>query len=195
MSTLADQYYIKALDQYPYSLEEAIENLSYALSHNSEHSGANYLMGKLHQEQLNNFQKAEEYYIKALASNPDDLKVCIDYILLLIILKEYDKAQKLIIYTNKLKGTDLSKTHSLQALIYEYQHDYEKALSLYREARLEAYNDDCISHLNNEIKRVKRKRNKLRNPFQKKNQTRKHNSASGFTLISLKRNMRINNIV
>ncbi|MCG8582088.1 MAG: hypothetical protein MI866_19340 [Bacteroidales bacterium] len=45
MSTLADQYFIKALDQYPYSLEEAIENLGYALSQDGEHSGANYLMG------------------------------------------------------------------------------------------------------------------------------------------------------
>ncbi len=158
MSTLADQYYIKALDQYPYSLEEAIENLGYALSHNSEHSGANYLMGKLHQEQMNNLQKAEEYYIKAVASNPDDLNVCIDYVLLLIILKEYDKAQKLIVYTNKLKGIDLSKIYSLRALIYEHQHDYEKALSLYQEARLEAYDDDCMSRLNNEIKKVKMKK-------------------------------------
>ncbi|WP_282037447.1 tetratricopeptide repeat protein [Saccharicrinis aurantiacus] len=158
MSTLADQYYIKALDQYPYSLEEAIENLGYALSQNNDHSGANYLMGKLHQEQMGDFQKAEEYYIKALANNPDDLKVCVDYILLLIILKEYDKTKKLIVYTNKLKGVDLSKTYSLHALIYEHQHDYEKALSLYQEAKLEAYNEDSLNHLNTEIQRVKMKK-------------------------------------
>ncbi|MEN8119440.1 MAG: hypothetical protein ABFS35_03800 [Bacteroidota bacterium] len=30
--TLADQYYIKAIDNYPYNLEESIENLNYALS-------------------------------------------------------------------------------------------------------------------------------------------------------------------
>jgi tetratricopeptide (TPR) repeat protein len=79
MNTLADQYDIEALDKYPFSLEEAIENLSYALSHNNEHADANYLKGKLHQEQMNNFQKAEDYYIKALASNPYDLNVCTDY--------------------------------------------------------------------------------------------------------------------
>jgi tetratricopeptide (TPR) repeat protein len=157
MNTLADQYYIKALDQYPYSLEEAIENLSYALSHNNEHAGANYLMGKLYHEQINNFQKAEDYYIKALASNPNEINVCIDYILLLIMMKEYDKAKKLIAYTNKLKGVDRSRTYSLHALIYEHQHDYKKALSLYKEAKLEAYNEDCIDHLNKEIKRVKMK--------------------------------------
>jgi len=158
MSSLADQYYIKALDQYPFNLEEAIENLNYALSHNNEHIGANYLMGKLHQEQLNNLAKAEEYYLTALASNPDDLNVCMDYILLLIILKEYDKANKLINYTNKVKGVDLARTYAYQALVFEYQHDYEKALSLYKEARLEAYNDEYMTYLNSEIKRVKMKR-------------------------------------
>lgn len=163
MRTLADQYYIKALDQYPYNLEEAIENLGYALSHNSEHSGANYLMGKLQQEQLNNFQQAEEYYLKALASNTNDLNVCMAYILLLIIIKEYDKAFKLIDYTNQINGVDMSKTISLKALIYEYQHKYKKALSFYKEAKLEAYNDDCMNYLNNEIKRVKMKRKQIDN--------------------------------
>ncbi|MCW3788176.1 hypothetical protein [Plebeiibacterium sediminum] len=158
MSTLADQYYIKALDQYPYSLEEAIENLGYALSQNNEHCGANYLMGKLHQEYMHDYQKAEDYYSKALAGKPDDLNVCMAYILLLIITKEYIKAQKLIAYAEKLKGVDLSKTLSFQALIYESKHDYENALLLFKEARLEAYNEKAINHINSKIKRVKMKR-------------------------------------
>nr|WP_319398997.1 hypothetical protein [uncultured Carboxylicivirga sp.] len=158
MNTLADQYYIKALDQYPYNLEEAIENLGYALSHDNEHSGANYLMGKLQHEQMNNLQSAEEYYLKALANNPKDLNVCMAYILLLIIMKEYDRAQNLITYATKLRGVDLSKTYSFQALICESQRDYGKAISLYKEARLEAYNEECLNHLNSEIKRVKMKR-------------------------------------
>ncbi|WP_430813751.1 tetratricopeptide repeat protein [Carboxylicivirga sp. RSCT41] len=158
MSTLADQYFIKALDQYPYSLEEAIENLGYALSQNGEHSGANYLMGKLHQEQMNDFSKAETYYLKALAGNQDDLNVCMAYIHLLIVIKEFDKAQNLIAYANKIKGVDLSKTYSFQALIHESQRDYEQALVLFKKARFEAYNEECMTHINNEIKRVKMKR-------------------------------------
>ena len=81
MSTLADQYYIKALDQYPYNLEESIENLGYALSQDNEHCGANYLMGKLHQEYMSDYSKAEDFYLRALAGNPDDLNVCMAYIL------------------------------------------------------------------------------------------------------------------
>ncbi len=158
MNTLADQYYIKALDQYPYSLEEAIESLSYSLSYNEEHVGANYLMGKIYKEQMNNFLKAEEYYIRALASNPEDMNTCMDYIYVLIVLKEYDKALKLINYTIKLKGVDLSKTYSLMALVFEYKREYDKALNLYKEAKFEAYNEDSINFLTNEIKRIKKKK-------------------------------------
>jgi len=158
MNTLADQYYIKALDQYPYNLEEAIENLSYALSQNPDHTGANYLMGKLHQEQMNNYLKAEDYYLKALAGNPDDLNTCMAYSLVLITNREFDKAQKLINYSMSIKGVDLSRAYSLQALIYEHQREYENALSLLKKAKLEAYNEDCLNHLNNEIKRVKMKK-------------------------------------
>jgi len=157
MNTIADQYYFKALDQYPFNLEEAIENLGYSLSYNKEHVGANYLMGKLYKEQMNNFQKAEEYYLQALTGDPEDLNTCMDYILVLIILKEYDKALKLIEYSNKLRGVDLSRTFSLKALILEYKHEYEEALDLYKNAKLEAYNEDCINYLSNEIKRVKMK--------------------------------------
>ena len=124
---------------------------------------------------MNNFPKAENYYLKALASNPEDLNVCMAYILLLIIIKEYDKAHNLITYANKLKGVDLSRTYSFQALIYESQHDYEKALSLYKKARLEAYNEECMNHLNNEIKRVKMKRKYVEkaNELKKKEAVRK----------------------
>ena len=115
-------------------------------------------MGKLHQEQMNDFPRAETYYLKALAGNPDDLNVCMAYIHLLIIIKEYDKAQKLISYASGLKGVDLSKTYSFQALIHESKRDYEQALVLFKKARFEAYNEDGMAHINNEIKRVKMKR-------------------------------------
>ena len=158
MNTLADQYYIKALDLYPYNLEESIENLNYALSHNIEHAGANYLMGKLHKEQLNNLLKAEEYYIKSLACDPYNINACMDYILLLIILSEYQKAQKMISHTQKLKGIDQSKINSYEGMICEHKQQFTEALSHYNKALLEAYNDDYIEELNKNIKRVKMKR-------------------------------------
>ena len=44
MDTLADKYYLKAVDSYPHNLEESVESLTLALSYDGEHVGANYLM-------------------------------------------------------------------------------------------------------------------------------------------------------
>ncbi|NRA11714.1 MAG: hypothetical protein HRT57_07155 [Crocinitomicaceae bacterium] len=45
MSTLATQYYLKAKDNYPYDLPEAMESLEYAMSYNNEHAETHCLMG------------------------------------------------------------------------------------------------------------------------------------------------------
>ncbi|TKG94312.1 tetratricopeptide repeat protein [Puteibacter caeruleilacunae] len=158
MNTLADKYYIKALDQYPYSLDEAIENLHYALSHNKEHIGANNLMGKLCLEQLNNYHDAEEYFLIALANDPENMNVCMDYTMLLIKLKEYKKAEKLIQYALGIKGIDISKINGLKGLIMEHQQRYKEALKLYKAALLDAYDEERITQLNDDIKRVKMKK-------------------------------------
>lgn len=87
--SLADQYYLKALDEYPYNLEDAIENLNYALSYDSEHSGANYLMGKMYMEQFQNFELAEEYFTDAMSSNPNNIKACESLGRLFITTRKY----------------------------------------------------------------------------------------------------------
>ena len=67
--TIADQYYLKAVDFYPYDLAQTTEALNYALSYDSEHSQANCLMGRLHMEVLKNFETAEQYFEAAIVSN------------------------------------------------------------------------------------------------------------------------------
>ena len=104
-TALADQYYIKALDEYPYSLKEAIENLNYALSYDTEHAGANHLMGKLYSEHFEDAEKAEYYFQIALANDPENKSLCLDYALILITSKEFEKAGKMLDYAKKLKDS------------------------------------------------------------------------------------------
>ena len=59
---LADGYYLKAMENYPWELSEALENLNYTLSYDPEHAGANCLMGQLQMHYLKNYQAAEEYF-------------------------------------------------------------------------------------------------------------------------------------
>jgi hypothetical protein len=108
-----------------------------------------------------------------MASDPYNQDVCMDYIMLLIIMKEYGKAEKLIDFTLSFKGVDLGRLYHLVGLHCEYQHQYDKAIVYYEDSLLEAYNDKVTEFLEGEIKRVKSKQ-KLRNkPAPGKRRSRK----------------------
>jgi tetratricopeptide (TPR) repeat protein len=164
MDTLADQYYLKAMDSYPWELEEAIENLNYALSYDNEHVGANYLMGKFYMEQLFDYARAESYFQAALASDPRNFNVCFDYSVLLIMMKEFVKAERVIDYLIGFRDADLARVNHLIGLFYEYQHQYEGAIMFFEEALFESYNEEATNHLNGEIKRVKDKQKLRKKP-------------------------------
>lgn len=134
--TVADQYYIKALSEYPFNLEESIENLQYALSHNQDHVGALYLMGCLYMEQLDEFDLAEEYFQAAIGVNPACFKVYCKYSLLMITIKNFKKAEKLIKYMYKIKGADLACVFQTEAFLCEHQKNFAKALMLLEKAKV-----------------------------------------------------------
>lgn len=164
MDTLADKYYLKAVDSYPHYLEEVVESLKFALSYDNDHVGANWLMGKFYAEQLLDYTRAESYYQIAMAGDPHNEIVCMDYTLLLIVMKEFGKAQKLIEYTRGFKSVDLGRMFYHEGLIYEYHHEYDKAIQSYENALLESYNDEFSNIMNGFIKRVKAKQKLKNNP-------------------------------
>jgi tetratricopeptide (TPR) repeat protein len=157
MNTIADQYYFKAKGLYPYNLEEILENLRYALSYDDEHIGANALMAQVYTDDLVDYDQAEEYYQRAMAADPTNVEVCLEYTRLLIIKKEFDKAERLIDHIKGFKAVDLARLYYYEGLRNEYQQKYEKALPYYDEALLEAYNEPFMHYLNEAIERVKAK--------------------------------------
>ena len=64
-----DKYLFQALDNYPYSLEETIESLDYALSYNNKNVMALCLYGRVQSEQLQDYEAAKVYFQEALAIN------------------------------------------------------------------------------------------------------------------------------
>ena len=54
-----DKYLFQALDNYPYSLEETIESLDYALSYDSKNTTALCLYGRIQTEQLQNYEEVD----------------------------------------------------------------------------------------------------------------------------------------
>ena len=74
---LGTQYYLKALDYYPYNLESAIENLQYALSCEAEHPQALCLMGQIYMYQLKEYKQAKRYFQSSIAADinyPDNYR-------------------------------------------------------------------------------------------------------------------------
>ena len=101
-----NMYLIKALDAYPYSLEEALESLNYALSYEPENAQALFLMGRFYAEQLQDLDNALGYYEAALASEINLNKAFPYYLDALIKNEDLDTAQKFLDFALTVPAAD-----------------------------------------------------------------------------------------
>lgn len=165
--TIADQYYIKALDSYPYDLETAMENLNYALGYDGEHAGGNYLMGRLLIEYLNDLDQAEEHFNKVLAIKSEFIPVYEFHSHLLILKRKFKHAQKLIQFSYGIEGIDEGKMLRMEALLHEYEGDFRKARKLLKKSLTRVYDQDYATFVKDELSRVKDKIPRARNKKKK----------------------------
>ncbi|MFD2915277.1 tetratricopeptide repeat protein [Psychroserpens luteus] len=156
-TNLLNNYVLKAIDAYPYELEETVENLNYALSYESNNAYALCLMGRLQAEQFEDYEKAKYYFAEALASKMDCIKVYPMYIMVLIWNHDFDEAQKLIDFAQTVKAVGKGELLVLQAQLFEYQEAYKKALKTFKKAKLFVYNKGYTSFIDSEMNRVKNK--------------------------------------
>ena len=156
-TNLLNNYVLKAIDAYPYELEETVENLNYALAYESNNAYALYLMGRLQAEQFADYENAKQYFAKALANKMDFTKVYPTYILVLLWNQDYDETQKLIDFANTVKAVGKGELLVLQAQLFECLQEYKKALKTFKKAKLFVYNNQYISFIDSEISRIKDK--------------------------------------
>lgn len=172
-TNLLNNYVLKAIDAYPYELEETVENLNYALSYESNNAYALYLMGQLQAEQLGDYEKAKQFYAEALASKMEFHKVYEKYILVLIWNDDYAAAQNLIDFALTVKGIDKGVIWQCQGLLFENHQDYKKAIKALKTAKAFGYNNGFISHIDNEISRIKDKIKPKKKKASKKKKSKK----------------------
>ncbi len=166
--------YIKALDNYPYDIEECIDKLHYVISANYNHVGVHYLLGKIYQEQLHDFEKAKFHYQMALSLNHNFTPVYTCYIGLLIDLSAYEEALKIINIGVTIPGIDVAKLQYTEGILYEKKKDYDKAKFCFKAGKISALNSEYRSFLDKQLARVKAKKAEL-NP-KKKNKNKTKNS-------------------
>lgn len=157
MST--NNYLCKALDAYPYDLEETMEALNYALSYQDENQEQVLcLLGKVYAEAFEDYEKAIGYFKEALSINPSAIRVFKPYVETLINAERFGEATAFISYALKVKGSDKAVLYYQKSLIAEINQLYDESLINLKKAEVHTYNEEYMYFLKSVKKRVKGKR-------------------------------------
>ncbi len=160
--SLADQYYLKALDHYPFDMEEAIENLNYAISYNDEHAPAKCMMGRVYMYYIKDYDAAGRSFYQALQADinyPDTYKY---FSLLRIWEGSYDRALTIIERGFQVKAMDITMLLINLALIHEYKREWRSAKIVLKRAKLISTDQTKLNHIDTVLKRIKSKAKSLK---------------------------------
>ena len=137
-----DKYLFQALDNYPYSLEETIESLDYAMSYDAKNTTALCLYGRIQTEQLQNYEEAKRYFQEALAINIDAVAVYPYYLETLLLNEDFEEAAKLIDFALTIKGINKMAILLKKVQLLERQQDIKGAIKLMKEVKLVSFAND-----------------------------------------------------
>jgi len=154
---LADQYYLKASENYPYNLEFAIENLNYALSYDDEHPSANCLSGMIYMYQLKDFEQAAKCFYTALQSDINYPETYKHYSLLRLWQGEFERAQKIIDRGMQVIGMDKSALLIIQSNRHEWEGNFSEAKIVLLKAKLLSVDNGKIEEIDSHLSRIKDK--------------------------------------
>lgn len=169
-----NMYLYKAIDAYPYDLQEAVEALNYALSYEPNNPQALFLMGRLYAEQLQEVNTAIEYYEAALANEIDLVKAYPYYLDALIKNEMLAEAQKFIDFAMTVNAADKPLLIYFKGITLEKAGELKAAIKAYKAARKMALNSDFVSFANTQIERVKGKMPKNKKSKNKKKKSNKN---------------------
>lgn len=156
-----DKYLFQALDNYPYSLEETIESLDYAMSYDSKNTTALCLYGRIQTEQLQNYEASKTFFQEALAINIDAVAVYPYYLETLLLNEDYEEASNLIGFALTIKGIDKMAILLKRVQLLERQHKIKAAIKVLKEVRLASFANDSFE-IDEVTKRLKAKKDLLK---------------------------------
>lgn len=153
-----DKYLVKAIDAYPYNLEEAIESLDYALSADNNNAATLCLYGRVYAEQLQDYTTAKTYFQDALAADIKAVFVYPYFIQLLIDFDEDVEAEKLIQFALRVKGIDTPLILSKLIILKEKTRSFKEAKQWIKKLKKVVLNDDYQTFMEKTEERIKRKK-------------------------------------
>jgi len=153
-NTLSNTYFIKALDSYPFDLEQTIESLNYALSYDENNADVHCLMAEFLMDELKDYDKAQHHLEEALACNIDHIKSHYCFIRLCIVVEDFDKATNLIDFANTVKGISKTLLNLYRAQILEKQGKPIGAELFVKKAITTCICEEELQNLKNVLKRI-----------------------------------------
>ncbi len=159
---LAESYYLKALENYPWELSEALEQLQYALSYNNQHPAANCLMGQLQMEYLKNPTEAEYYFEQALVFDAHFTCAYEHLVKLYISQNRLRKAERVLYFMQKLPMVKQTFLFAGISTILEKRGALKLAKQNMQMALACAENQDELTFFQEEVNRLKVKTKTLK---------------------------------
>ncbi|MBI1222506.1 MAG: hypothetical protein GC180_07880 [Bacteroidetes bacterium] len=155
--SLAEQYYLRAVEEYPYDLEEVFRNIDLTLIQDKRHAGALCLLARLYHEELRDFEKADQQFRRALNANPRRAETYEYFIEFLLCMEEADEAELFLRNARQLRGIQKSRLHYWQATIWEIRNRLDLAMSELKLALSKAYQKWPYDFLEGQIERLEKK--------------------------------------
>ncbi len=152
-----NNYLIKALESYPYDLEQCMESLNYAMAYEDNNPIAYCLMGRVHLEIFKDYPTANSYFREAIASDVNYLETYGYLLECLLIQADFEELKKLLVFAGKRKGMDRALLFYYEAMLLERQLKFKKALKMIKEAMIQAPSSSFLSDLEEMKRRVEKK--------------------------------------
>ncbi len=156
-NNLANQYYLKAWDAYPYNTKDVMEALDYALSYDEEHAPSHCLTAMLYTHQVKSWETAKHHYELALLYDPSYLETYYQYPYLLMHMGHYSRAKQVILKGQSTYGVSPYLMIVANATMYELQGKYDIAIRNHENALLSALSAEQTQYAKDSISRIKEK--------------------------------------
>lgn len=156
-NSLAKAFYLRALDNYPFDLAEAWENLNYALGYDENFAAANCLKGSLENDYLNDPEEAEYYFEKVLAENPRQGCAIMSLISLYLNWPKLGKAENLIKYAFELNEIPKYYVYWANAALLERRGALKLSKAYLQKSLNQCLNDNQTDFVTNELQRIEDK--------------------------------------
>jgi len=125
---LASGYYLKALDNFHFAADEALEQLNYALSYDEEHAPSHCLMGALYMQYLKDYTEAMHCFELALLYDVNYVDTYKWYINLCLWIGDLSKADQLISRASKISAFSKASIYQYKMMLAENKSDIRRAL-------------------------------------------------------------------